>query len=89
VSQSLADFCEIEHRHASIRPCLRGSEFSIAIRIRSAVREAELVLHVAAIIRHGLVAEANRIGDLQQAVTFAEKPENLEIAACQVVEGMR
>ena len=50
--------------------------------------EAELVLHVAAIIRHGLVAEADRIGDLQQAVAFAKKLENLEIAACQVVEGM-
>jgi|GEM_PF-5934849 len=33
--------------------------------------------------------EADRNGDLQQGVAFAKKPENLEIAACQVVEGMR
>ena len=52
-------------------------------------REAELVLHMAAIIRHGLVAEADRIGDLQQTVAFAKEPENFEIAARQLPEGMR
>jgi hypothetical protein len=52
-------------------------------------RKAELVLYVAAIIRHGLVAEADRIGDLQQAVAFAEEPENLQVAARQILEGVR
>ena len=51
-------------------------------------RKAELVLYVAAIIRHGLVAEADRIGDLQQAVAFAEEPENLQVAARQILEGV-
>ena len=54
----------------------------------SGSREAKLVFHGAAIIRHGLVAEANRIRDLHQAVAFAEEPEYLKIAACQLFKSM-
>lgn len=51
--------------------------------------KAELVLDMAAIVRHRLVTEADRFGDPQQAVAFAEKPENFEIAARQILERMR
>ena len=52
-------------------------------------RKAELILHMAAIVRHGFVAEADCSGDLQHAVAFAKEPENFEIAARQILEGMR
>ena len=51
--------------------------------------KAELVLHLAAIIRHGFVAEANRVGDLRQAVAFAKQPEDLKIAARPLREGIQ
>jgi hypothetical protein len=44
-------------------------------------RKAKLALYLGAIVRHSLVANANCIGDLHQAIAFAEEPENFEIAA--------
>jgi hypothetical protein len=52
-------------------------------------REAEFILHLAAIIRYRLVAETDRPGNLQHAVAFAEEPENFEIATRQILKGMR
>jgi hypothetical protein len=52
-------------------------------------RKAKFILNTGAIICDGFVAQANCIGDLHQAVAFAEEPENLQVAVRQVIEGMQ
>ena len=58
----------------------RNSE---ADEIRHA-RHSQLCPEKAALIRHGLVADADRLRDVRQAAALGEKSQNLDVAGAQL-----
>ena len=85
-STFLREYDKVAPSPHSIRPGLRGDlMLDFDPDQIGGSGKAKLVLHFSAIVRHGFVAETDRIGDLQHAVAFAEELENLQIAGRQIL----